>query len=48
MTEIERKLYELARRVGGRRFGQDCNHSAVRNGVCLHCLRRVATKRVQA
>ena len=33
--------YELALRVGNRRFGSACEHAVVKNGTCVSCLRRV-------
>ena len=44
MTEQEIKLYELALRVGNRRFGSACSHTIIRKGVCVNCLRKVRTK----
>lgn len=35
--------YEIARRVGDRRFGSACPHERVKNGRCTNCLRRVVT-----
>jgi len=34
--------YELARRIGDRRFGSECEHESVVNGRCAKCQRRVA------
>ena len=33
--------YELARRLGDRRFGSECKHGHVENNHCVTCLRRV-------
>jgi hypothetical protein len=35
------KQYELAKQIGDRRFGSECKHIHVTDGVCLDCLRRV-------
>lgn len=45
MTAQERKEYELALREGEKRFGSPCEHKQVRNGHCVHCLRRVRGRR---
>lgn len=41
--------YELALRIGEKRFGSECKHEKVKNGVCENCLRRVINnlKKVQ-
>lgn len=36
--------YELALRVGERRFGSECKHDKVKNGRCTNCLRKVVSK----
>lgn len=41
MTDKERREYELALRLGNRRFGSECKHEKVKNGHCRRCLRRV-------
>lgn len=41
MTEKEKQEYELALRIGNRRFGLECKHEKVKNGHCVRCLRRV-------
>lgn len=38
-----KKQYELARRIGERRFGSPCKHELVKNGQCQRCLRKVYT-----
>jgi len=35
--------YELARRIGDRRFASDCRHEVVRRGCCVTCLRKVVS-----
>lgn len=42
MTQKERKEYELALRIGEKRFGSDCKHGKVKNGYCVNCLRRTS------
>ena len=37
--------YELAKRIGDKRFGSECKHEQVVNGRCKQCLRKVVTKR---
>ncbi len=41
MTAEERRLYELAKREGDRRFGSLCNHPRTEGGYCKVCLRKV-------
>ena len=41
MDKRERELYELALRVGKRRYGTLCKHEKVKNGYCVKCQRRV-------
>lgn len=36
--------YELALRIGNRRFGSECKHDQVKNGRCVNCLRKVVVK----
>lgn len=33
--------YELALYIGNKRFGSECKHEKVKNGVCENCLRKV-------
>jgi hypothetical protein len=33
--------YEAARRIGEARFGSECKHESIKNGVCTKCLRKV-------
>ena len=33
--------YELARRIGDKRFGSECKHNIVINGRCVNCQRSV-------
>jgi len=33
--------YELAKRIGDRRFGSACKHEHIKNGRCQDCLRKV-------
>ena len=33
--------YELALREGERRFGSECKHTEVKDGICLNCFRKV-------
>lgn len=33
--------YELAKRIGARRFGTECKHESVFSGHCKNCLRKV-------
>jgi len=44
MDTQEIEQYELARRVGDKRFGSACKHKRVRNGRCLECYRSVVVK----
>jgi len=37
----EQDLYELTKREGDKRFGSDCKHENIKNGVCVDCLRKV-------
>lgn len=39
-----RNEYELALRIGNKRFGSECKHKVVRNGYCGDCLRKVVSK----
>jgi len=43
MTPEEKQEYELALKIGQKRFGSSCNHLEVKNGICCNCLRRVIT-----
>ncbi len=43
MSEEEKTEYELALAIGNERFGSDCEHSTVKNGGCVRCLRKVLT-----
>jgi hypothetical protein len=43
MTPEEKREYELALRVGKKRFGSPCKHENVKNGICTNCLRKVVT-----
>ena len=36
-----RDEYELAKKEGDKRFGNECNPEKVKKGRCLKCLRRV-------
>lgn len=36
--------YELAIKIGNRRFGSECKHDKTKNGYCINCLRKVITK----
>lgn len=42
--------YELARKIGDKRFGSECEHKNVYAGRCQDCLRRVIviTKKVSS
>lgn len=40
-TEEERKLYELARKEGNKRFGSECQHTTVVGSHCTNCFRKV-------
>ena len=33
--------YELALRTGNARYGTECRHKTVKNGICTNCLRKV-------
>lgn len=44
MNDRDKKLYELARKQGDRRFGSACSHTYVVKGVCQNCLRRIWPK----
>ncbi len=35
------ELYEKAIKEGEERFGSDCPHTEIKDGVCLKCLRKV-------
>ncbi|MBA7478303.1 hypothetical protein ES707_13726 [subsurface metagenome] len=37
----EQDLYEVMKREGDKRFGSDCKHENIKNGVCVDCLRKV-------
>jgi len=39
-----RREYELALKVGKEIFGSECKHTKVRNGRCVHCLRKVISR----
>jgi hypothetical protein len=39
-----RDEYELALRIGKKRFGSECKHEVIKNGYCQNCLRKVVTK----
>ena len=41
MTDRERREYELALKVGKKRFGSNRKHETVKNGHCVSCLRKV-------
>ncbi len=43
MNKQERKEYEIALRIGKKRFGSPCQHNKVKNGICCNCLRKVVT-----
>ena len=43
MTPEEEQKYELALKIGKKRFGSPCDHREVKKGVCCNCLRRVVT-----
>jgi hypothetical protein len=45
MTPEEKREYELAIKIGKKRFGSPCDHEYVKNSVCLNCLSRVITAR---
>jgi hypothetical protein len=45
MTEKARKEYELALKIGNKRFGSVCKHERVVNGKCVNCLRKVIVKK---
>jgi hypothetical protein len=38
-----RQQYELAKRIGDKRFGSPCEHKRTKNGRCVNCLRKVVT-----
>ena len=40
-----RDEYELALKTGKERFGSECRHEKVKNGVCLNCLRKAITRK---
>lgn len=40
-----RTQYELARKIGDKRFGSPCKHEQVKNGRCTQCLRKVVTRK---
>lgn len=33
--------YELALKIGNKRFGSNCEHKNAKNGYCKNCLRKV-------
>lgn len=35
------EYYELTRKMGDVRFGPECIHETVHNGICQNCLRKV-------
>lgn len=45
MNEREKREYELALRIGKKRFGLPCEHRKVKNGYCMNCLRRLEKRR---
>lgn len=45
MKEEQKAEYELALKIGQRRFGSACEHLKVKNGVCIKCLRKVIDRR---
>ena len=40
----ERDEYELALRIGERRFGSPCKHESTKDGKCSNCCRKVVVK----
>lgn len=36
--------YEMALKIGNKRFGSECKHEKIKNGRCQNCLRKVITK----
>jgi len=36
--------YELALKEGNKRFGSECRHENVKNGICINCLRTVIVR----
>ncbi len=36
-----RREYELALRIGNKRFGSECRHEQTKDGHCTSCLRKV-------
>jgi len=45
MTKRERQEYELALKIGKRKFGSECKHERVKSSYCIKCLRQVMTKK---
>ena len=43
MTEREKLEYELALRVGKKRFGSQCEHVHTKGKICANCLRKTVT-----
>ena len=37
----EKDLYELMKQQGDKKFGSECKHENIKNGVCVNCLRKV-------
>ena len=37
--------YELALKVGNKRFGSECKHEQTKSGRCLNCLRKVVVNK---
>ena len=35
------ELYEIMEKQGKKRFGSECKHEHIKNGVCASCLRKV-------
>jgi hypothetical protein len=40
-SEAFRVAYKLAKKQGDKRFGSECKHENVKDGVCQQCLRKV-------
>lgn len=43
-SDAFRAAYELAKKIGDKRFGSECKHEQVKNGKCINCLRTVVDK----
>ncbi len=41
MHPTQNEMYEYMEKQGKKRFGNECKHKKVKNGICVNCLRKV-------